>query len=398
MVRNRIIYGILFIGSTLLVYYEPNLITSIFFHTVLYLMILSSAHLIYSYIKVKVGQNLNPVVVEHGQETDYFCTIYNEGSVPTSIITVNFLFHSSMFKGQLFPKTFTLAKKKNRPFRFHLSCRYRGVYAVGIDYLEIYDILNIFKLRIRNIEAKNVTVLPKVTQLLNFNLSPKAESDIKSTSNIRSIDANSLVDVRAYEPGDAIKRIHWKLSARHNEVLVRNLERSAQNSTLVFLDTSKGNYSFEKNIIVEDKLMEALVSIVNHRLKRNNPVEFIYYNYEAKNIKYSQKEDFHDFFSSAAQLSFWHSKSVKSIIDDYFIEQYYNQNLHGKDVFVFTCHPEQLENQAIIHKLLGNQCTVHIVSSSYDDNREGAYRSSEGIFYYDLTPSSSLQDIFVRSV
>ena len=398
MLRNRIVFGILIISSTLLVYYRPNLITSIFFHTVVYIIILSFIHLLYTFLKVKVGQTLEPNIVEHGSTSMYKCSVHNESLLPSSAVNIDFLFNSDMFKGQLEPQTFALKAGRAKEFDFDLSCNYRGVYSVGIETLEVVDFLNIFKLRFKNIESKNITVLPKVTQLLNFSIPPKAESDIKAVSSITAEGANSMVDIRKFEQGDPLKHIHWKLSARYDELLVRNLERSAQNSTLIFLDTSKGIYDFAKNIIVEDKLMEALVSVVNQCLFQHHIIQFNYFAFSPISLIYSSKEDFSEFFNTVAKLSFGQSTSIKSLVDGYFESQHFSQNLWGKDVFMFTCHPEQLDQQNTIQKLLGHNCSVNIVSSTYTQKETGAYRTSEGIYYYNLSPESDIEDIFVRSI
>ena len=395
MLRNRIVYGLLLVGSSLLVYYFPNLITSIFFHTTVFILLLSLAHLIYSYAVIRISQNLEPNIVEHGQTAQYSCNISNEGSLPTAAVTVNFLFDSTMFKDQLKSKTFTLSNNKNRVFDYDLSCKYRGVYQVGLKSVDLVDMLNVFKFKVHNIESRNITVLPKITQLPNFYIPPKAESDKKAVSAISAEGANSLVDVRKFAQGDALKHIHWKLSARHDELLVRNLERSAQNSTLVFLDTSKGRYDFENNLIVEDKLMEALVSVVSQCIMQNHILEINYNTFNPVHTVCSTRDDFHAFYTEISKITFMHKTSIKSAIDNYFMHTSYRQNLWNRDIFIFTCHPSLLENQSIINKLISTNCNINIVSCSFSKEKEGAYKTVDGINHYSLSPSSDLKSIFL---
>lgn len=398
MLRNRIIYALLLVGSSLLAYYEPNIITSIFFHTMVFLLLVSLVHLIYTYIAVKISQSLDPIVVEHGQKANYVARVFNEGIVAASAITINFLFNETMFKNQLDAKTFTLNTGKDKNFDIGLYCRYRGVYSVGIETLDITDMLNVFKVKVKNIETKNITVLPKVTQIPNFYIAPKSESDTKSISAITAEGANSLVDVQKFKQGDALKHIHWKLSARHDELLVRNLERSAQNSTLIFLDTSRGKYDFSKNLMVEDKLMEALVSVVNQCLIQNHIIEINYNEFNPVNVVCTDRDDFRDFFTNAARVSFMHTKRIKTVIDDYFVSPNYRQGLRDKNIFIFTCHPEQIQDESTIYKLIGSDCTLHIVSCSFSSTSNGAYRASNGIYYYNLSPESELEDVFLGSI
>ena len=51
-------------------------------------------------------------------------------------------------------------------------------------------------------------------------------------------DINSPSDVRTYAPGDPMKKIHWKLSLRKRELLVRRFEEPALPDALVLMDQS----------------------------------------------------------------------------------------------------------------------------------------------------------------
>jgi len=361
------------------------------------LPLLSFIHLRYTYNVVTGKQELDTYVVEHGHSTNYKCGIYNEGILSTSILKINFLFNDNMFKDQMEPKTFALNSKKTEFFVYRLICRYRGIYSVGIDTMEICDILNIFRIKIRNMERKSITILPKVTMLTSFYAAEKLESNISTAFTTSAKDANSLVDVRKFEEGDALKHVHWKLSAKHDELLVKALERSVLNSTLVFLDTYEGNHDFGKKIALEDKLMEALVSIVNQRLIKNHNVEINYYEYGYKTATYTRQEDFRDFYTQIAEVMFTHIKDIQSFMDDYF--QYYSNrhSLYGKDLFIFTCNLEEINVEALTQYSRGINCTLYIVSCSMDQTDAGAFKTRDGTYYYKLTPSSDLQVVFAGS-
>ncbi len=396
MLRNRIIFSVLLISSSLLAYYLPNLFTSIFFHAMVYLLLFLLIHLFYSYKKIIISQELEPTVVEHGHTSYYSCYVDNEGFLPTSIIIVRFLYDEDMFKDQLNQQVFTLRGYQNKEFEYTLTFKYRGLYSVGIDTVEIADILNIFKIKIRNVKPKKITVLPKVTELPNFDLSPRLESTIKAAYSTGGKDATSFTDVRKYEHGDAIKRIHWKLSARHNELLVKNLEKSNQSPTMIFLDTEKSEESFAKNIIAEDKLLESLVSIVNQRLRKNHRVEVVYQEENLTELQYIYKDDFKYFFKTIASVTFDYKKDISVILDEYFDGKFDKKDLNGKDIFIFTCNKHDFEESAVIRHLLNNHCSLHIVYCSHDIKRSRVYRTRKGIYHYDLIPNSNVQNIFSR--
>lgn len=361
-----------------------------------YLLLFLLIHLFYSYRKITVNQRLVPAMVEHGHTSNYTCSFDNEGLLPTSIIIVRFLYENDMFKDQLKEQVFTLRGHRNKEFEYTLTFNYRGLYSVGIDTVEIADMLHIFKVKMRNIKSQKVTVLPKVTDLPKFDLTPRMESAIKAAYSKDDRDATSLTDVRKFENGDAIKHIHWKLSARHNELLVRNFERSSQSPALMFLDTEKNGESFAKNIIAEDKLLEALVSIVHQRLINNHRVEVVYSEESIAALQYMYKEDFKDFFTTIANVVFDYNKGISALIDEYFSNKFNKRELKDKDIFIFTCNEHDFEENALIRHLLANHCSVHIVFSTDNIKFRETYRSQAGIYYYNLIPSSNIKNVFVR--
>ena len=61
----------------------------------------------------------------------------------------------------------------------------------------------------------------------------------------RSIAASGDDDVapRAYQTGDALRRVHWRSTARYGELMVRREEQHWRNTASLFLDTRRGAYA-----------------------------------------------------------------------------------------------------------------------------------------------------------
>lgn len=81
-------------------------------------------------------------------------------------------------------------------------------------------------------------------------------------------DITSPSDVRAYAPGDAMKKIHWKLSLRKRELLVRRFEEPVLPDALVLLDCSKRNGDAD----LRDALLETAASVMKKQQLRDHGV------------------------------------------------------------------------------------------------------------------------------
>ena len=77
-------------------------------------------------------------------------------------------------------------------------------------------------------------------------------------------DVSNPADFRNYQPGDAMKKIYWKLSARKGDLMVRRYEEPVLSDALVLMDCSPppswGHPEAEADI--RDTLLETAASIM----------------------------------------------------------------------------------------------------------------------------------------
>ena len=87
-------------------------------------------------------------------------------------------------------------------------------------------------------------------------------------------DLNAPSDIRAYQPGDAMKKIHWKLSLRKGELIVRKFDEPLMQDVLILMDCSRppvwGYPQAEADI--RDALLETAASLFSDQIKTDHPV------------------------------------------------------------------------------------------------------------------------------
>ena len=88
-----------------------------------------------------------------------------------------------------------------------------------------------------------------------------------------SEDVTNPTDVRTYQPGDPMKKIHWKLSARKQEALVRRFEDPVQPDALVLLDCAEPpkQADSEEDADLRDALIETAASVMVQAAKAEHP-------------------------------------------------------------------------------------------------------------------------------
>ncbi|MCD8055292.1 MAG: DUF58 domain-containing protein [Clostridiales bacterium] len=129
----------------------------------------------------------------------------------------------------------SLMPKGEYKFESTIVFRYRGQFHVGVSAVYVYDPLRIFCLK-RRLDAYNeIYVLPRKNQPTEK--PPYAPSDLTTDSSIiTGIESSEASNIRDYLPGDSLKHIHWKLSSKHEELMVNEYRPNSGKNVYVFCD------------------------------------------------------------------------------------------------------------------------------------------------------------------
>ena len=162
---------------------------------------------------------------------------------------------------------------RTQSLRMPLHAAHVGVYSAGIRSCTVEDLMGIFQRKISPSDTEyTLTVLP-----LTFQTDPlvMAPGDPGSEIMARATeDLSAPSDTRGYQPGDAMKKIHWKLSLRKGELMVRRFEEPVLQETLILMDCSRppdlGRPEAEADL--RDALLETGASLFSDQVKTEHTV------------------------------------------------------------------------------------------------------------------------------
>ena len=116
------------------------------------------------------------------------------------------------------------------------QCSRRGLYTLGGTSLQSGDPLGIYTVRIDDPSSQTLLVLPPVVPLPPIDVTPGGflgDGRPRSHSPEESVGA---AGVREYQPGDALRMIHWPSTAKHDKTFVRLLDGTPAADWWVLLD------------------------------------------------------------------------------------------------------------------------------------------------------------------
>ena len=158
-----------------------------------------------------------------------------------------------------------------RTFRQVIHCPHRGVYDAGVSRVEVTDVFGLVTLgRGSGTGLTRLEVLPRARETEPMKLSAVDQGPQYIT---RAAEDNaSPSDIRSWQEGDELKKVHWKLSLRKRELMVRTYEEAARPDTLVIPDLSRQTALKDQQLTLEDCVCEAALGAAQAQLRAGYPV------------------------------------------------------------------------------------------------------------------------------
>jgi uncharacterized protein (DUF58 family) len=130
----------------------------------------------------------------------------------------------------------------------------RGAFALGPTRISTGDPFGLFRSAKEIASTQTLIVLPMLFEITSFSL-PRGLLPGGQVIRRKSPDITPhAAGVREYEPGDAMKRIHWPTSIRRGQLMVKEFEQDPQAEVWLYLD-SQSDVHHEKS---QDYKWEAL--------------------------------------------------------------------------------------------------------------------------------------------
>ena len=121
-------------------------------------------------------------------------------------------------------------------WRQRVQCIRRGYYTLGPATVSSSDIFGLFPRSMTEAEAQHLIVYPKVYDLAELGLPSRHPlGEAKAVTRIFE-DPTRTIGIRGYTPEVPFKHIHWKASARHQDLQVKVFEPTTTLQVALFLD------------------------------------------------------------------------------------------------------------------------------------------------------------------
>jgi uncharacterized protein (DUF58 family) len=263
MLRNFIKYLALLAAAGLLSILYNTYYMGILFLTLAVLPLVLFAQLSYLYGKLKAELVSVVHVVKKGEVIPVSVQLDNPTIFPISGIKINLTYRNA-YSAQVYRKSFLVSVDASTKASviLNLYSEYAGNLEISLKSVQVFDYLKLFSLKKKKKTELTVAVLPVYYELPDqqfFALrSGIVESDYYSA--VKSGDDPSEVfSIREYREGDRPQRIHWKLSRKQDQLMIKEFSEPLNCSILLFADLCVPR---EMNrLLFMDAILECALSI-----------------------------------------------------------------------------------------------------------------------------------------
>jgi len=264
MLRNKLGYLLFLIITGLYAILYNVYFTGIIFLVAVFLPLVLMVLLIITYTKVTVKLDTATPVAGKGEYLNLSVNLNNASIFPISRLNV-FLCYYNDFSGIIQKEKILVSMDRNstQNVTCQISSTYCGNLIFKLNSICIYDYFFLFSLRKKLNKSLKIAVVPEFYELSDDIIVDNNQVVIDSEiySEYKSGDDPSEVfGIREYREGDKPHHIHWKLSYKQDQLMIKEFSEPKNCSIVVLLELYCGVIG-KKKLEYVDGLLECAMSL-----------------------------------------------------------------------------------------------------------------------------------------
>jgi len=218
---------------------------------------------------LEAGYAVNQLTGQVGDRLQLTYTLRNSSRVPKPWLEIH---NPTTLPGGLPGRAISLGSRSERSWLVRAALVRRGHFRVEPLQIRTGDPFGFFEASASVGQGVAVVVYPRVEPLPLWRL-PAASIEGSHAAPERTLQTSPLATaVRPYAPGDAFNRIHWKSTARHGEIQVKEFELEQTADAWIFLDLERAAQGGQGDDSTVELAVRAAASIAAKALLENRAV------------------------------------------------------------------------------------------------------------------------------
>ncbi|MCP4220715.1 MAG: DUF58 domain-containing protein [bacterium] len=209
---------------------------------VIVLLLLSAGLASSGLLGLHVQRTLSAVEIALGDHVDAFLTIHNDKALSAFQLFWKDHIHKDLDLEGTACFFQTLGPNRKTDFKYRLHSTRRGFFNVGPVVIESGGFFGIVRRFLVSRPVEFITVFPRIVSISKA--LPQGQRPVHQVPRRRSIfeDPSRFMGMREYRPGDSLRRIHWRATARSQKIQVKLFEPTVLSGILLAVDMGLESY------------------------------------------------------------------------------------------------------------------------------------------------------------
>ncbi|MDT8307767.1 MAG: DUF58 domain-containing protein [Anaerolineae bacterium] len=197
--------------------------------------------------------------------------LHNRGRLPLPWLQLSESVAPELAGGSGHAFALSLAGRESRDIHYDVQATRRGYYQLGPLHIRSGDLFGWSEERAES-DPSYLTIYPRIIPLTQLGLPSRLPFGTIASRQRLFEDPARPAGVRDYHSGDSLRLINWKVSAHHNNLVVKTLQPAISLETFILLNLNADEYSAQTRYSAPEWAIEIAASVAAHLVERKQAV------------------------------------------------------------------------------------------------------------------------------
>lgn len=232
--------------------------------------------------KIKVYVSSDKASVGKNVPVDVYFDVENKSVVSIENFTLDIrIFNAFYGNDEIYEIIVPSTPMSTRRTTMKVSSIYCGRLIVEVFFVKMYDIFGLFKFKLPINAKTEIMFMPYETiELDNIPISVHGNADDEELQYVKGDDVSQISQIRNYIPGDRLQNIHWKLSAKAEELQVKEYSLPYSDDVVLLLEVFVDGDMPE----IFDEMIEKVFAVAGNLIKQGRKFNITWYDMNRNNF------------------------------------------------------------------------------------------------------------------
>lgn len=270
---RRILYGIALTGALVLIGFRGGAASFLVFWCLLLMPVFSLAFRKIVRTGLEIRLEVEDGSVVRGEKLPCTLKLINDTFLPIPEVRIVMSEGKIRFRPEEITLRCSLRPGEQREFHFEPLCAHCGRARIGATSITVPDYFSLLEITYERIERVNI--LPRQQRVDSLLIAPPREEERRKVDKSYFGDHVPDGQWRLYMNGDDLRRVNWKLSARQQQLIMKNLIPEPKNELILIPDGRETIPDGRQGWIAEDSIVEGTLAIADYFLRRGIALEVV---------------------------------------------------------------------------------------------------------------------------